>query len=134
VAPYYLRLLQESAISEQFEAGQLIFEEGQEADRFCLIQTGQVRLDAFVLGRGVVTIQSLTAGADLGWSWLFPPYRWHFSAHANEATELIVFHGRFLRDLSEMHPDFGYDLMKRISSVLLERLQQIRLLPANFYA
>jgi hypothetical protein len=58
--------------------------------------------------------------------------RWHFSAHANETTELIVFDAKFLRDISEMHHDFGYELMKRISSVLLERLQETRLLLVDF--
>jgi CRP/FNR family cyclic AMP-dependent transcriptional regulator len=131
--PCDIRLLQECAISERFEAGQLIFQEGQQADRFCLIQTGQVRLDAFVPGRGIVTVQTLTAGAPLGWSWLFPPYRWHFSAHANETTELIAFDAKFLRDVSELNHDFGYELIKRISSVLLERLQETRLLLVDFY-
>jgi CRP/FNR family transcriptional regulator, cyclic AMP receptor protein len=73
--PADLHLLEECANLEHFEAGQLIFQEGQEADRFYLIQTGQVRLDAFVPGRGTVTVQTLTDGDPLGWSWLFPPYR-----------------------------------------------------------
>ena len=131
--PDYLHLLQECAACEIFEAGQLVFQEGQEADRFCLIQKGQVRLDAFGPGRGTVTVQTLAAGAPLGWSWLFPPYRWHFSAHANETTELIRFDGKFLRDLAELNHDFGYELIKRISTVLLERLQETRLLLVDFY-
>jgi CRP/FNR family transcriptional regulator, cyclic AMP receptor protein len=131
--PDHLRLMQEIAISERFQAGQLIFQEGQPADRFCLIQTGQVRLDAFVPGRGIVTVQTLIAGDPLGWSWLFLPYRWHFSAHANETTELIVFDGKFLRDLSELNHEFGYELIKRVSNVLLERLQEMRLLLADSY-
>lgn len=131
--PDYLRLLQECAACEIYEAGQLVFQEGQEADRFCLIQKGQVRLDAFVPGRGTVTVQTVAAGAPLGWSWLFPPYRWHFSAHANETTELIRFDGKFLRDLAELNHDFGYELIKRISTVLLERLQETRLLLVDFY-
>jgi CRP/FNR family transcriptional regulator, cyclic AMP receptor protein len=129
----YLRLLQETAISERFEPGQSIFQEGQEADRFCLVQTGQVRLDAFVHNRGTVTIQTLSSGAALGWSWLYPPYRWHFSAHANEMTDLIVFDAKFLRDESELNHDFGYELFKRISNVVVERLQETRLLLTDFY-
>jgi CRP/FNR family transcriptional regulator, cyclic AMP receptor protein len=129
----YLRLLQETAISEHFEPGQLIFQEGREADRFYLIQTGQVRLDAFVHGRGTVTIQTLSAGAALGWSWLYSPHRWHFSAHASEITDLIVFDAKFLRDESELNHDFGYELFKRISSVVVERLQETRLLLTDFY-
>ena len=27
-----------------------------------------------------MTIETLDAGEILGWSWLFPPYRWHFDA------------------------------------------------------
>jgi CRP/FNR family transcriptional regulator, cyclic AMP receptor protein len=129
----HVRLLQEIAISERFDAGQLIFQEGEEADRFCLIRTGQVRLDAFVPGRGAVTVQTLTDGDPLGWSWLFPPYRWHFSAHANEVTELIVFDGKFLRDLSELNHDFGYELIKRVSNMLPERLQETRILLENSF-
>jgi CRP/FNR family transcriptional regulator, cyclic AMP receptor protein len=131
--PDYFHLLQECATSERFEAGQLVFQEGQEADRFYLIQTGQVRLGAFVPGRGTVTVQTVSAGAALGWSWLFPPYQWHVSAHANEITELMAFDAQFLRDTSEANHDFGYELIKRMSSVLLQRLQETRLLLIDFY-
>jgi len=129
----YFHLLQKCATSERFEAGQLVFREGQKADHFYLIQTGQVRLDAFVPGRGIITVQTVSAGAALGWSWLFPPYQWHFSADANETTELIAFDARFLRDASEANHDFGYQLIKRVSSGLLQRLQETRLLLVDFY-
>jgi len=129
----YFRLLRECATCERYQAGQLLFQEGQEADHFFLILTGQVRLDAFVPGRGSVTIQTVNAGAALGWSWLFPPYKWHFSAHANEKTELIAFDAQFLRATSEANHDFGYELIKRVSSVLLQRLHETRLLLVDFY-
>ena len=32
-----------------------------------------------------VTIETLEAGEVVGWSWLFPPYRWHFDARALDA-------------------------------------------------
>jgi CRP/FNR family transcriptional regulator, cyclic AMP receptor protein len=131
--PNYFQPLQECAKFERFEAGQSIFREGQEADRFFLIQTGQVRLDVFVPGRGTVTVQTVSAGAALGWSWLSPPYQWNFSAHANEMTELVAFDAQFLRDTSEANHDFGYELIKRVSSVLLQRLQETRLLLLDFY-
>jgi CRP-like cAMP-binding protein len=133
LSPRHLHLLQERAKSETFGAGQLIFEEGQEAGHFFLIQTGQVRLDVSVPGRGAVTIQTLSAGAALGWSWLFPPYRWHFSARANETTELIAFDAQFLRDTADTDHDFGYEVIRRVSSVLFQRLLETRLLLVDFY-
>lgn len=129
----YLHLLQESATSERFEAGQPVFQEGQQAGHFYLVRTGQVRLSAYVPGRGTITVQTVSAGAALGWSWLFPPYRWHFSGIANEMTELIAFDAQLLRDASETNHDFGYELIKRVSCVLLQRLQETRLLLVDFY-
>ena len=131
--PDYFHLLQECAKSERFEAGQLVFQEGQEADHFYLIQTGQVRLDAFVPGRGNITVQTVSAGDALGWSWLFPPYQWHFSARGSDVTEAIVFAAKTLRDEAEQNHDFGYELIKRVSKLLLQRLQETRLLLVDFY-
>ena len=31
-------------------------------------------------------IETLEAGEVVGWSWLFPPYRWHFDARALDAA------------------------------------------------
>lgn len=50
-------------------------EEGGTADRFWLIEAGQVALDAFVPGDGRVIIENLGRGDAVGLSWLFPPYR-----------------------------------------------------------
>ena len=131
--PACLKMLKKCAKSESFEAAQLLFQEGGKADTFYLIWRGQVRLDAFVPGRGTITVQTVSAGAALGWSWLFPPYQWHFSAHTNEITEVVAFNAQTLRDFSEENHDFGYELIKRVSGVMLQRLQETRLLLVDFY-
>jgi CRP/FNR family transcriptional regulator, cyclic AMP receptor protein len=131
--PHHVHLLKECATFERFDAGQLIFQEGGNANQFYLIQEGCVRLDAFVPGRGVVTVQTVSTGDALGWSWLFPPYRWHFSARASDATEAIVFAAELLRDKAAQNHDFGYELTTRVSKLLLQRLQETRLLLVDFY-
>ena len=131
--PHYFDLLKRCATFQRFDAGQSIFQEGGNADHFYLIQKGRVTLHAFVPGRGVVTVQTLGAGDALGWSWLFPPYQWHFSAHSSDSTETIIFDAKPLRDEAEENHDFGYELTKRVSKMLLQRLQGARLLLVNFY-
>jgi CRP/FNR family cyclic AMP-dependent transcriptional regulator len=79
------------ATFERFGVDQSIFKEGGNAEQFYLIQNGRATLDAFVPGRGVSTVQSVSAGDAFGCSWLFPPYQWHFSARASDVTEAIVF-------------------------------------------
>ena len=130
---HYFDLLKKCARFQRFEAGRSIFQEGGSADHFYLIQKGRVTLHAFVPGRGVVTVQTLGAGDALGWSWLFPPYQWHFSAHSSDSTETIIFDAKPLRDEAEENHDFGYELTKRVSKMLLQRLQGTRLLLVNFY-
>ena len=131
--PRYFDMLKNCARFLRFEAGQSIFQEGGNADHFYLIQKGRVTLHAFVPGRGAVTVQTVSAGDALGWSWLFPPHQWHFSAHSSDPTEAIVFGAKLLRDEAERNHDFGYELTKRVSKMLLQRLQETRLLLMDFY-
>jgi CRP/FNR family transcriptional regulator, cyclic AMP receptor protein len=95
---HYFDLLKKCARFQHFEAGQSIFKEGGSADYFYLIQKGRLTLHAFVPGRGAVTIQTLSGGDALGWSWLFPPYQWHFSADSSDSTETIIFDAKPLGD------------------------------------
>ena len=109
-----------------FPARQRIFEEGQEADGCWLIRHGRVALETVAPGRGAIVVQTLGPGDVLGWSWLFPPYYWHFDARAVEATEAVFFYGTRLREECEDDHDLGYELMKRMASVIIHRLQATR--------
>ena len=40
----------------------------------------------------------------LGWSWLFPPYRWHFDARALSAVRATAFDGACLREKCDADP------------------------------
>jgi hypothetical protein len=62
----------------------------------------------------------------LGWSWLFPPYYWHFDARVLEPTTAIFFQGTRLRIQCDEDHDFGYELIKRLASVAIRRLQAAR--------
>ena len=121
------------ASNVRFAADDWIFQEGEEASQFYLIRHGKVALKAFVPGRGEVTIQTIEEGEVLGWSWLFPPYRWHFGARALELTRAIAFDGACLRMKAEADHDLGYELLKRFSQTIIERLQATRLQLLDVY-
>lgn len=110
-----------------------IFREGQSADHFYLIHKGKIALETFVPLEGGTTIQTLSAGEALGWSWLFSPYSWHFTARAIEPAELVEFGAADLREKAEENHDFGYDLAMRIGQVMFERLQTSRRRLVKFY-
>jgi CRP/FNR family transcriptional regulator, cyclic AMP receptor protein len=110
-----------------FHAGTRIFREGGHADRFWLIRQGQVNLETNVPGRGDVIVETIGPNAVLGWSWLFPPYRWHFSAVAAETTLSVELDGPGVRRLCQRDPTLGYELATRLMQVMLDRLQATRL-------
>lgn len=122
----HLRILNDVSMHAQFEPGAVIFREGEPANRFYLIHDGAVELEADVDGQRLEPIQKLGPGDVVGWSWLFPPYYWHFNARAVTRTTATFYYGTRLREQCEENPAFGYELMKRISAVLLDRLQSTR--------
>ena len=129
----YLELIIGCASNVRFDAGQFIFREGQEANQFYLLRHGKVTLEIFVPGRGSLTIQTLREGDVLGWSWLFPPYHWHFDAQAIELTRAITLDGKCLRTKCEEDHALGYELLKRVSHIMMQRLQATRLQLLDIY-
>lgn len=121
-----LALLMDCAMPTQFSSGQLIFREGETANRFYLILEGQVRVEAEALDRPAVPVEVVTAGEVLGWSWLFPPYTWNFTARALTPVRAIFFYGTWLRERCDVDPELGYELMRRTAAVLMRRLQATR--------
>lgn len=125
---HYFYLLYDLATHQHFEQHHQIFECGTPADRFFLIHKGKVALQTpFIVNHGNITIQTLEAHEALGWSWLFPPYEWHFGAKALEPTDTVVFNAEALRNYARENHHFGYDLAMRVGGILLQRLQATRL-------
>ena len=121
-----LALLTDCAMVVHFNPGEVIFREGELANRFYLIESGHVILESSGRSGDPVIIDKVSAGDLLGWSWMFPPYVWHFTARAAERTEAIFFYGTILREYCERDHSLGYELFKRMSAVMIKRLQAAR--------
>jgi CRP-like cAMP-binding protein len=129
----HLELIAGCGRNSGFEAGEYLFREDEQADTFYFLRHGRVTLETFVPGRGAVTIQTVDEGDVVGWSWLFPPYRWHFDARALDAVRVIAFDGACLRRKCDQDHSLGYELLGRFSPVMLERLQATRLQLLDVY-
>lgn len=122
----HLEILAECAERTEFPAGEMIFRRGDPASRFYLIESGAVSVEIAEAGRKTIFIQTLGAGEELGWSWLFPPHQWRFDARAVKPTRAIYFYGQWLRELCDESPEFGYELMRRMVRVVVTRLHATR--------
>jgi CRP/FNR family transcriptional regulator, cyclic AMP receptor protein len=109
-----------------FHVGNRLFTEGGRADRFWLVDDGHVRLSTDVPGRGEVVVEILGPGSVIGWSWLFPPYRWQFTGTAEDMVHAVALDGPGVRELCSDDPALGYELMRRFTGVIAERLTNTR--------
>lgn len=109
-----------------YATGEIIFREGEPANRFYLIEQGRVSLESPRKDQAPAGIQVIGPGDVLGWSWLFPPYYWQFDARSLEPTTAIFLYGTRLREQCEQDHAFGYEMMKRMTQVVIHRLQAAR--------
>jgi CRP/FNR family transcriptional regulator, cyclic AMP receptor protein len=121
-----LALLRECAMATHFKNRETILREGEFANRFYLIESGKVVLESGAESGKPLVIETIGPGDLLGWSWMFPPYVWQFTARAVEPTTAVFFYGTILREYCEKDHSLGYELFKRMSVVMLRRLQAAR--------
>lgn len=103
-----------------------IFAEGGYAGKFWLIRSGAVALVLEVPGWGPTVVETLGRSDVLGWSWMFPPYRWTLGAVTTEAVEMIEFDGPSVRSAFDADPQLGYEMTRRFTGVIARRLQATR--------
>ena len=122
----YLDRLAGLARHVSLPARERLFDEGGTADKFWLIDAGQVALDMLVPGQGRITIETLGRGDVIGLSWLQQPYQWRYGAITTQPLRGIEFDARAVRQACSLDPAFGYALVTRFMTVAAQRLQTTR--------
>jgi len=121
----FRQILAESAIRADFESGDTVVEAGEPANGFFLVIKGLIDLET-PGSQKPTRVQTIAAGDIMGWSWLFPPYYWHFNAVAREPVKTIFFFGSRLHRQCDLNHDFGYALVKGMSQFLIGHLRSDR--------
>ena len=134
MSPEHMSALVGCAANVKFEPGEMLFREGDPAERFYVIRYGRVSLETHAPGRDHLAIETVDAGDVLGWSWLFPPYRCHFDARARTLVRALALDGVCLRGKCERDPAMGYELMRRFAQVVISRLEATQLQLLDLYA
>ena len=131
--PAHLEFIAGCGRNEHIAAGTMLMREGELAERFWLIRRGMVALELYVPGREPLVIETLEPGDVVGWSWLFPPFRWALDGRAQGECHLITFDGVCLRNKCDVDHDLGFALMSRFAADMVGRLQATRLQLADVH-
>jgi CRP-like cAMP-binding protein len=133
LAPEYVEMLASVATNIQFEAKDFLFRDGEESDQFYVILRGRVALETFAPERGPIIVSTLGEGEVLGWTWIVEPYIHRYDAQALELTRVLALDGKSLRRKCEENHDLGYELMKRFTHIMAQRLEATRLQLIDVY-
>lgn len=122
----YLDFLAANAQLIKEQAGDMLFRQGEPAKTFYLALSGRVTVGVPAIQGPGLQLQTLGAGKMIGWSWLIDPYRWDFQASVISDSELIEFDGEAILAQCEKDNTFGYELFKRFTNLMSERLTSAR--------
>jgi CRP-like cAMP-binding protein len=114
------------------EPGAPLAREGDPAEQFFVVRAGRVALE-IASPTGPLVVETLDAGEIVGWSWIFPPYRWVFDVDVVDRARLVVIDAACLRQKCDADPEFGYRVMKRFAQVVAQRLAATRLRLLDLY-
>ena len=131
--PQHTAALAALAKSVNFDAGQVIFHEGDDYSVFYLLGDGMVALELEVPGH-VLRVQTLYAGDELDWSAVLPHAGKHFQARALSPVTALAFEGGQLLESFKRDPEFGLAFMLRLMGVVSERLRATRLQLLDMYS
>jgi CRP-like cAMP-binding protein len=131
--PYFADVSEDSlrevamiAEEETHSAGDVLFREGDRADRLYIIVKGEVDVQ-YTLGSGELrTVDTVVAGELLMWSALVEPYKSTAIGTTRQDTELVAIDGKGLRDLCEKDHGLGYRMLISLTQLLAARLEGAR--------
>ena len=117
----------------RFEAGQVIFREGDDYSVLYLLVEGAVALELEVPGH-LLRVQTLYGGDVFDWSALLAHAGKHFQARALDDVVALAIEGEDLLASFQRDPAFGVEFLLRLMGVVSERLRATRLQLLDMYS
>jgi CRP-like cAMP-binding protein len=104
-----------------FEDQEIIFRQGDIADRFYLVKRGKVLLEQRLAEKITVSVGSIKPGFAFGWSTMIEEGYYTTDAVCAEPCEIYSMKGDKIRALCDKDPYMGYLLTRRLLVILKKR-------------
>ncbi len=106
----------------------LVFREGERADKLHLLVSGSIALRVNLTSRpDSVTVSFVNRPHQtLGWSGVVTPNHYTASAFCEEDSELVAIPSEKFMQILDEHPVDGYKIMLRITTIISDRLRNSR--------
>lgn len=113
---------------QEMDAGDLLFQEGDQEDYLYILLEGQVTLEVEVPTRGMVPIFTAEMWDIFGWSSMTPIIRQRTASARCAAPCLVLgLNHKLLQQMCDEDHALGYVIMRRLANVVANRLLTTRL-------
>jgi len=116
------------------KAGDVLFCEGCEADKFYMLLEGNVTLSMKLSSRPENLVLGVINkyGQSFGWSVVVSANYYTASAEAKEDSRVIAIKGKDFRKFLEKDPEVGFTIAMRMVEIVSSRLRYYRILLKTF--
>lgn len=115
----------------EFTSGDVIFGQGDPADRLYLLVSGEVEIQYHPPDGGPLTVTVIKSDGVFGWSAMLGRKMYTSSAICVQDSRALWISGDALRELCEQHPQTGVMIVERLAEVIAGRLSSTREVVAN---
>jgi len=117
-----------SALEKQYEAGTILFKEGDSAGELLVLQDGKVALQVTLLKEHEptsrrVSVDIVGTNEIIGWSAIVEPYIYTLTAVCLQKVKALSISGNKLRWLLQDDHEIGYEVVKGLIKVVASRLR-----------
>src|SRR5437764_3144680 len=125
LAPADLARVADVAVPRRFEAGQVVFREGDESDTCYVVRSGHARAVREHSGGRSITLANFGPGDIFGELAMFDDERRSATVETLESTEVIAILGGDMRRLLREHPDIAVKLVAALGRRLRETNERL---------
>ena len=129
-----LQRLSRLFIEKGFQAGEVIFSQGEPAQNLYILMEGEVTLGIKAKGQIDITAYAVNKkGEVFGLPCLIKPYQNNVSATCTKKTKVLCIPGLTLRKLMKNNSGLGVEIMNKIAETYLNRLNSTRAMITNLF-
>jgi CRP-like cAMP-binding protein len=107
----------------QFDEKEIVFNQGEKADRFFFVQQGKVLLEQRISPTISITLSAINPRFSFGWSALLESATYTAYALCAEPSQLISFRADKLKSLFDQNHSLGYIMSQRLLRVIQKRYE-----------
>jgi len=129
-----LQLFRKHFTEENFESGEVIFLQAEQAKNLYILLEGEVTLGVKAKAEIDITAEVLRKkGETFGLPSLIKPYRNSVSATCNRRTRVLSVNAEVLRKLMKQNTNVGIMIMERVAEIFFSRLNSNRATITNLF-